>query len=130
MSVKPGLAGKDLFCRVYVQAGVLHPEMVSLLARAVGGTAHCNSVRSRELDISVDENDIYDPARCMDGKNRWLHFRYTLEIGPVQGVDGREYVAAISRLLSSLWSAGIDAVAASEFEDHLPANVRRLSWQT
>jgi hypothetical protein len=129
MSIHPGLAGKDLFCRLYLQTDLPHGELVGLLGRCVGGTVHFNSVRSQELDISVDENDLYDPERSGKGNDRWLYFRYTLEITPSQSADSREYVAAISRLLSSLWSAGIDAVAASEFEEQLPTNVRRLNWQ-
>jgi hypothetical protein len=57
-----------------------------------------------------------------------LYFRYTLEIDPTREVALEDYVAAIATLLESLWSSGMDAVAACDFEEKLPRNVRRLKW--
>jgi len=48
-----------------------------------------NSVRSRALDISIDENDVFDADKSHTGKDRWLYFRYTLEVDPVEGVPLR-----------------------------------------
>jgi hypothetical protein len=55
-------------------------------------------------------------------------FKYTLEIDPAEAVLPPDYIAAIGHLLQWLRSAGMDAVAACEFEDRLPRNVRRLNW--
>lgn len=118
----------DLFCRVNVQTEMAHSDFVSFIAQRVGGGSRMNSIKSDKLDISVDDNDVFDAEKSRTGKDRWLFFRYTLEIDPVAGIAPETYVAAIGELLKSLWSAGMDAVAASEFEEKLPRNVRRLKW--
>ena len=118
----------DLFCRVNIQSDLPHKEFVSLIARSVGGTSRMYTVKSDKLDISVDDNDMFDAEKARVGKNRWLYFRYTLEIDPIEGTSPSDYIDAIGGLLKSLWSSGLDAVAGCEFEDSLPLNERRLKW--
>jgi hypothetical protein len=118
----------NLFCRVNVDSEMTHNEFVSFVARGVGGVARMNSIRNQRLDISVDENDVFDAAQSREGADRWLYFRYTLEIDPVEDVSPSDYVTAIETLLGSLWSSGLDAVASCDFEDRLPRNLRRLRW--
>lgn len=124
-SMKPPLDNLELFCRVNVQAEVPHDEFVSFIARSVGGVSRSNSVRSNKLDISVDDNDVFDAEKARIGEDCWLYFRYTLEIDPIRGVSPRDYVAAIGTLLKSLWLSSMDAVAACDFEEQLPRNTRR-----
>ncbi len=126
----PDFDSMEPFCRVNVQADVGHSEFVDQVARWAGGTRSANSVRSATLDISVDENDVFDSERSHTGKDRWLYFRYTLAIDPVGGVAPKDYVASVGSLLRTLWCSGMDAVAACEFEDHLPKNERRTKWVT
>jgi len=118
----------DLFCRINVQSEKTFQEFVEFVARCVGGTNHLNDVRSKTLDISVFENDDFDAKLSNMGDDRWLHFRYTLEIDPIEDVVVGDYVAAIAVLLQALWSSCLDAVACCDFENQLPQNVRRLKW--
>lgn len=118
----------ELYCTVNVQSDMPHSEFVSFIARSVGGVSRMNSIKSGKLDISVDDNDVFDAEKSCTGKDRWLYFRYTLEIDPIEGVSSRDYVAAIGAMLKSLWSSGMDAVASCDFEEKLPRNVRRLNW--
>jgi hypothetical protein len=120
----------DLFCRINVQTEMPHQEFVTFIARCVGGSSRLSSVRSQALDISVDENDVFDADKSQTGKDRWLDFRYTLEVDPAEGVALPEYVAAIGALLKALWSSCMEAVASCDFEDHLPRNERRSRWAT
>jgi hypothetical protein len=126
--MKPEFDYGDLFCRINVQTELAFEDFVACIARCAGGSRHMNAVRSQTLDISVSENDDHDTEMAHTGKDRWLHFRYTLEIDPPEGVLPRDYIAAIGTLLQSLWSSGMDAVAACDFEEELPRNVRRLTW--
>jgi hypothetical protein len=126
--MQPDFDGVDLFCRINIQADMSHQEFVGFIARCVGGPGDMNSVRSRTLDISVDDNDSFDAEKSHIGKDRWLYFRYTLEIDPVEGVAPKDYIASIASLLRALWSSGMDAVAACDFEDSLPRNERRSKW--
>jgi len=118
----------DLFCRVNIQSEFSHKEFVSFIACSVGGVNRMNLVTTDRLDISVDDNDEFDAEKARTGRDRWLFFRYSLEVDPIEGVSLSDYVAAIGNLLKSLWSSDMDAVAACEFEDRLPRNVRRLKW--
>lgn len=118
----------DLFCRVNVQAAMPHGEFVSFIARIVGGTSRLNAVQNSKLDISVDDNDVFDAEKSSTGADRWLYFRYTLEIDPMTGVTDGDYLTAVSALLQSLWSSGLNAVASCDFEDKLPPNMRRSRW--
>jgi hypothetical protein len=122
--------GLDLFCRINVQAELPHREFVAWVARCAGGSTHLNAVRSQTLDISVDENDVFDADKSRVGKDRWLYFRYTLEVDPAEGVAVGDYVASIAALLRSLWASCMEAVAACDFEDRLPTNERRSNWVT
>ena len=78
--------------------------------------------------LSGAENDVFDPGKSRTGKDRWLYFRYTLAVDPVEGVSAEEYVESIGVLLKSLWSSCMEAVAACDFEDQLPRNERRAKW--
>src|SRR5437879_1707311 len=91
----------ELFCRVNVQSEMPHNEFVAFIARRVGGVSRMNSIQSDKLDISVDDNDVFDAEKSHIGKDRWLYFRYTLEIDPIEGISPRDYVAAIGTLLKS-----------------------------
>jgi hypothetical protein len=120
----------DLFCRMNVQSDLPHEQFVSFLARAIQGVSSLNSVKNETLEILVDDNDVFDPEKSRTGQDRWLYFRYTLEIDPAKGVAPPDYVASVAELLESLWSSSMDAVAARDFEDELPRNERRRKWTT
>ncbi len=120
----------ELFCRINVQAEMPFQEFVAFIARCAGGQSRMNAMTSQALDISVFENDDFDTEKSHLGDDRWLYFRYTLEIDPIECISPGDYVAAIGALLKSLWSAGVDAVAACDFEEQLPRNVRRSKWAT
>jgi hypothetical protein len=118
----------DHFCRINVHSELPFPEFVAFVARCAGGSARRNAVASKMLDISVFENDDFDPAKSRTGVDRWLHFRYTLEVDQIAGILPRDYVAAVGALLEALWSSCCEAVAACDFEDYLPRSVRRSKW--
>lgn len=124
----PDFEDTDLFCRVNVQAELPFEEFVSFIGRCAGGPSHMNTVSNKAFDISVFKNDDFDSELSSTGDDRWLHFRYTLEVDPSAGVAPADYVVAIGKFLKSLWSSGMDAVAASEFEEQLTRNARRLKW--
>ena len=110
----------DLFCRINAQSEMPHGEFVSFIADCVGGRRHLNTVTSDKLDISVDDNDVFDAEKSRTGKDRWLYFRYSLDIDPAEGVSPGDYVAAIGNLLQSLWASRVEAVASCDFEEQLP----------
>jgi hypothetical protein len=115
----------DLFCRINVQADMPYSAFVVLVARCASGARHANLVSSKNLDISVDENDIFDAEKSKQGAKRWLYYPYTLEIDAPAKTSQDSYVAAVGSLLQSLWSCNLDAVASCEFESSLPRKEQR-----
>ena len=118
----------DPFCRVFVNATVPFAEFCTWIASLAKGTARLNVVKSDLWRITIAENDDFDRAKASSGTDRWLHFPYMLEIEPAQGINLQQHITAIGQVLLSLWASGTDAVAACEFEDHLPANPGRADW--
>lgn len=118
----------DLSCRIYVHSTQTYEDFVAAVAQLGGGRRNYNHIAIRSLDVLVDENDMFDVAKAQTGPKRWLSFRYQLEIEPSQGTLAADYIADVGKLLQALWSAGVDAVAAAEFEADLPVNQRRATW--
>jgi len=118
----------DLFCRVMAQSELPFKAFCARVGEIVGGRVARNGVTSSRVELFVDENDSYDPALCHRGPDRWLRFRYTLEITPAPGTEPDHYIAAVGQLLKGLWSEGIPAVGACEFETRLPVNPDRAQW--
>jgi hypothetical protein len=126
--MQPEFNSMELFGRINVQAEMAFQEFVTFIAHCAGGQSRMNAITSQAHDISIFENDDFDTEKSHLGDDRWLYFRYTLEIDPIEGISPGDYVAAIGALLKSLWSSGVDAVAACDFEEQLPRNVRRSKW--
>jgi hypothetical protein len=118
--MQPVFDNMDLFCRINVQSDLAFEDFVASVAQHAGGSRHMNVVQNGALDISIHKNDIFDPLKSRSGEDRWLYFRYTLEIDPIPGTAPGGYVAAIGALLKSLWSSALDAVVSCDFEDRLP----------
>ena len=95
-------------------------EMQQWLTRTLDGTP----VGVRRLDapplrIAVVEIDEADPVAAAN-PDGFTYYPIMLEVDPLPPADRPVYVAAVSSLLQTLWSAGWRAVAACDFEDELP----------
>ncbi len=113
------------FCRIYVDSDLVFEKFVAMLANLSGVVSDFSLITTQCLDIGVQENDEYDSQKCSQKPDRWLFFKYMLEIDPVSGKLDENYISEIRKLLTSIWSNGMDAVAASEFEEMLPLNPNR-----
>jgi len=127
--MKTNLDKSNLFCRINIQSAIPHNEFVGFIADCVAGQSRWNSVTNETLDIPVDTNDSYDFEKSRTGKDRWLYFKYTLEIDPIEGVLRQHYIDSIAAFLESLWAKRVEAVASCDFEELLPRNFRRMNWE-
>src|SRR5689334_19229069 len=102
------------------------------LAGSVGGVPGSGTVRVPQGEIDVRRNRDADSSRASTFPDGFLGFRYTLELYPSPTVDLDGRVATVSKLLNFVWSQGIPAVAACDYEDHLPNgggyNRRSVPW--
>jgi hypothetical protein len=126
--MKTTLEEAKLFCRIFIQSDLPQPEFVGLVVDCIGGQRRSNSVTSESLDILIDENDSYDLQKAHIGEDRWLFFKYSLEIDPMGNVSRIDYLKSLSNFVESLWKRGIEAVAACDFEELLPRNLQRQNW--
>lgn len=84
------------------------------------------------IDIMVSPNEDADPDRASRWPGGFLFFPCVLDVYAAAYAPRRERADLIAVLLTSLWSRGIAAVAACEYEDLLPAAAgtgdRSLPW--
>lgn len=111
----------DLFCKVYVDVAMERPELVNLIEQVSQGDLDAYTITTPSCEIDVMKNDDFDPQLRLQFPDGFLHFRYYLDVFPKATIESEIYILEISRLLQDLWSKGIPAVAASDFEDELPS---------
>lgn len=84
------------------------------------------------IDVVVSPNEDADPDRASQWPGGFLFFPCVLDVYAAAYTPRRERADLIAVLLTSLWSRGIAAVAACEYEDLLPAAAgtgdRSLPW--
>jgi hypothetical protein len=109
----------ELYCKCYLDSEQDRTWLLDLLAQTTRGNVTGRTIESPDVIIDVSRNEDYDPIRktVSDG---FVYFRYYLDVTPAEGVTRAEYVASVGELLHALWSFGIDAVAACDFESELP----------
>jgi hypothetical protein len=111
----------DLYCKVFIDAGCEHEELVQRLAGLIGGTTDGRWISTAWGNFHVVRNVAFDDDRRDAEQDGFLYFRYFLDIEPSAEVDQNGYITQIGTLLASLWHSGIPAVAACDFEDKLPS---------
>jgi hypothetical protein len=84
-----------------------------------------DAVSLSACEVDVERNPDFDTAKCDLPGDGFLYYRCFLEIEPKPGIEFRDYVVEVARLLECLWEGRVPAVAACDFEDKLP---RGGSW--
>jgi hypothetical protein len=111
------------YCKVYVNGAVRPEDLTLLLLGAFGGErdTRLRHIRSPVVQIDVCRNDgRVSPGVALGEHERFLHFPHCLDVDAPVDVPHADYVAAVAKLLQALWGAGLEAVAACDFEDDLP----------
>jgi hypothetical protein len=126
----------DLDCRVYIDTDRPLADLATLVAGMLSGTLSgppfAPIVQTAEVEIEVRSNEDSDPTQAHEFPDGFLYFRRALEIYPKQGVQREARVNLVSRILQLLWSQGLPAVAACDYEAELPHQggykERTLPW--
>src|SRR5712692_3873810 len=110
----------DLDCRIYVGAELTPEEFAALLAASLGEAtpngAVGSTIHTRQAEIDVRKNKEADRLRAGEFPDGFLYFRYALEVYPSPTVRREEQVSLVGQLLKMLWSRGLPAVAACDYE--------------
>jgi hypothetical protein len=129
-------ASNDLSCTVYIDTELSLDAVATAVSKAltacVSGPAFSKTIQTPAGEFEVRRNSDSDAARATQFPDGFLFFRYRLEFYPGVDVPREAQIAAISCILPALWSQGIAAVAACDYEDELPhrggSSDRSLPW--
>lgn len=117
------MAGGTLYCKLFIDYEGERSSVENLIASALDGQIHgFGEITTQTLDVSVRKNDDHNPVLKTNPTDGSLFYRYYLEIEPCDdGVSPTTYIRDIGNLLCGLWSQGVGAVAACDFENELPS---------
>lgn len=116
----------DLYCTLFVDAGLVPHELLRWVADQLGGDVDGpRDVSGAFASASVLENDEYDPNAATDARRGFLFYRYRIEVDPAPGAPRMAYVDALARLLRAADLAGWRFAASCEFEAELPRSSAR-----
>jgi hypothetical protein len=126
----------QLRCKISVESELMPDAFATLLAASIGeGTVHGAVVRTLhtpQAEIEVRKNKEANRLRAGEFPDGFLYFRYALEVYVSATTQHAEQVTLVARLLNRLWSQGLPAVAACDYEKELPRaggyNNRSIPW--
>lgn len=101
-------------CRIFVDAEIADTELVGLIGQLLFAD---DGAPGMEADIV--RNDDYDSNRRRQFPGGFIYFRYYIDLY-AGGRSREEQIAAVARVLEGLWSWGIPAIAACDYESALP----------
>lgn len=110
----------NLFCKVFVDCELDKARLSEFIISKLEGRVDAWEIFTNSSVMSICINKDSNKKMSNDPVDGFLFYPYYLEIEPVNGVDQRDYISNITRLLQSLWEAGFCAVSACDFEDELP----------
>ena len=113
---------ENLFCKLYVDGPLDRADLLSMLQKASGGVVDGRTLYARTYELDVSRNDEFDPRQ----PENFLFFPFLIDIEPKIDAPRTEFVTDVGRLLQSLESSGIRAVASCDFEDELPRQASYL----
>jgi hypothetical protein len=106
---------RTMYCKLFMNTDEPIDALTERVHAAVGGNARRRRIETDQAILDVRKNDDFDPT--VEGvETRW---KYYLDIDMRVGGDKEAYILSIARLIRTLRDTGIDAVAASDFEDEL-----------
>jgi len=127
-----GSAGLQVLdATVFVDCPAGH-DLVGTVAEILAGNTDLDTARAAGTEVLVTTNADADPERAAERPGGFLFFASVLEVYAAPRALRHERAEVTGLLLTSLWSRGMAAVAACEYEDLLPAAAgtddRSLPW--
>jgi hypothetical protein len=126
----------NLDCKIYVEAEQTLDDSAALLrtwlAEATVNGPVMRTIPTRYGEIEVRKNKEADKLRAAEFPDGFVFFRYVLEFYPFPATRHEDRVALVTKLVNRLWSRGLPAVAACDYENELPCgggyNSRSVPW--
>lgn len=110
----------DRSCELFVDFEGSEEMLVALLSSLVDGSVAGSDVSGPWCEMSIDRNMWFEAHATTADNTEFLKFRYDVELDINDRIDRPTAVEKLGRLLKSMWSLGVPAVVACDFEDDLP----------
>jgi len=111
----------DLACVIYsnINKNILMEKLRQLLSEKDDASFY-----AYDNEVEILKNLDFDSVKCQQFPDGFLYFCQRIEIFPDESkrVSLENQIALVSMLLKYLWSQGVPAVAACDYEDQLPNN--------
>lgn len=116
------MSSVDLACIIYADTN--KDELVDKLNQLLAKDSDNAVFYAHNNEIEFLKNLDYDPVNSQQFPDGFLHFQQRIEIFPDEHklVSLENQFKLVSMILEILWSQGVPAVAACDYEDKLPNN--------
>jgi hypothetical protein len=114
-----------LDCKIFVEARQNLDDFVALLIpslpeRGISESPGGRTVQTKFGDVEIRRNEVADELQARKFPDGFLHFSYCLELYLNPAISQKERVHFVAGMLNGLWSQGLPAVAACDYENELP----------
>ncbi|QDV52193.1 hypothetical protein [Gimesia fumaroli] len=106
----------SLYCTAFVRTNLNYCDFIHVVESILDTKSENANIETDDLDIFVDKNDDYDPAK-IDLTDGFLFYPYRMEIDSIKG--SREYKESLLKFIRNLRKKGYDVVPACDYEDYL-----------
>jgi hypothetical protein len=124
------MASSDLYCKIFVDLTQEYKETENIVALlSQGQKAPFGTIHTIFAQIDIRRNDDYKTPielRSGDPNDSFLYWKFFLDVEPNDETERTPYISGISNLLQAFWRKGINAIAACDFEDELPAKGKQM----
>jgi hypothetical protein len=115
----------ELDCTISLETDQAPDQVAALLAAGLTGDGlgalTGRTVHTKSCEVEVRKNKEASESRAREFPDGFLYFRYSLEVYPLPTARFEDRVALVTSVLRLLWSRGLPAVAACDYEKDLPA---------
>lgn len=115
MTGKPSAAYD--YCKIYADVPIGRDSLAELVGSSLESTPdRFGTILTEAITVDVRKNDDYSA-----GSHNFVYWPYYLDVSRAESASDEAMRDAVSRILQVLWGRDVNAVAACEFEDELPA---------
>lgn len=124
----------ELSCKIYVDSDLSCPQLATLIAQWVDGSVRGATVHGSEYEIDILANHEANVQHKKEFPDGFLYFARLVEFYTDASEPVAQQAAIVTRILETLWSFHLPAVAACDYEDLLPHRggyrSRDVPWPT
>jgi hypothetical protein len=116
----------ELYTKLFVESEVSHRELLSFVASACGGKVEAPwTVVAGAFEMDVRPNNDSTEVMRRSHPGEFIYFPYTVEVvGEGEPDSPLAYLSFVGSLMQRLHAAGMQVVAACDWESDLPGGGR------